>query len=343
MDVHYFSEVNFKRWMERLSQEAPLYHPKEITGNLFYQRFIPEEEVVLGEARTMEPLKAFFFSLNQRVATYPSPSRIKKDEGLRIFLGVKACDLQSLEILDEVFIDGEYKEPFYLKERRNTILISSDCTKPRDACFCNLVDLEPYPRKGFDLNLSSLKEGFLVEVGSEKGNELLLRYKEFFDRPSGEQIEEQKKNRNKSLNLLKVTNTSFKTKKSYQKIVKKNYDSPLWEEETEDCVECGLCTNICPTCHCYLLYDEKEKRVFNRMRMWDSCQYRGFARVAGGANPRPRLAERLRHRYLHKLDYFKETTGLYMCTGCGRCVEGCLGKIDMREVLKKLDDYVITS
>ena len=337
MDVHYLSEVNFRRWVERLSQEAPLYHPKEINGNPIYQKFTSEEEIILGEVRTIEPLKVYFFALNQKVATYPSPSRIKKGEGLRIFLGVKACDLQSLEILDKVFIEDEYKDPFYLEDRKNTILISSDCTKPAEACFCNLVDLEPYPRKGFDLNLSSLKEGFVVEVGSEKGKELVLRYKDLFDRPSGKQIEEQKKNRKKSSNLLKTSNTSFKTKKSYQKIVKKNYDVPLWEEVTKDCVECGLCTHICPTCHCYLLYDEKEKRAFNRMRMWDSCQYGGFARVAGGANPRARLAERLRHRYLHKLDYFKDNFGLYMCTGCGRCVEGCLGKIDMREVLKKLE------
>ncbi len=103
-------------------------------------------------------------------------------------------------------------------------------------------------------------------------------------------------------------------------------------------MECGLCTHICPSCHCYLLYDEKGKASsFERSRMWDTCQYRGFARVAGGANPRVSRAQRLRHRYLHKLDYFKDISGLYMCTGCGRCVEGCLGKIDMREVLKKLE------
>lgn len=337
MDVHYLSEVNFRRWVERLSQEVPLYHLKGINGNLFYQRFIPEEEVILGEVRTIEPVKVFFFSPDQRVATYPSPSRIKKVKP-GIILGVKACDLKSLEILDKVFIESEYKEPFYLEERKNTILISSDCTKPKEACFCNLMDLEPYPKRGFDLNISPLKRDFLVEVGSEKGKELFLRYEGFFDRPSEAQIEERSQNRKRSLNLLKATNISFKTKKTYQEIVKRNYDSPLWEEEAGDCVECGLCTNICPTCHCYLLYDEKDKRAFNRMRMWDSCQYRGFAQVAGGANPRARLAERLRHRYLHKFDYFKDIFGLDMCTGCGRCAEGCLGKIDMREVLKRLEE-----
>jgi NAD-dependent dihydropyrimidine dehydrogenase PreA subunit len=338
MDIHYLSGVNFKRWIARLSQQVPLYHPKSINGKIIYQRFISEEEVNLGEVRTVEPLKLFFFSLSRKVANYPSSAIMKKAKP-RIFLGAKACDLRALEILDKVFIESEYREPFYLDERKNTILIGSDCTKLTDVCFCNLLGFEPYPKKGFDLNLSPLQEGFLVEVGSEKGKELISCYKDFFDRPTKAGIEERKRKRKKCLDLLKTNTISFKTKESYQEIVQRNHDSPLWEKAAEDCVECGLCTHICPSCHCYLLYDEEKKTsFFERFRMWDSCQYKGFAQVAGGATPQPSRPARLRHRYLHKLDYFKTNFALYMCTGCGRCVEGCLGKIDMREVLKQLEE-----
>ncbi|HEC83419.1 MAG TPA: hypothetical protein ENI46_02895, partial [Firmicutes bacterium] len=46
--------------------------------------------------------------------------------------------------------------------------------------------------------------------------------------------------------------------------------------------------------------------------------------------------ERFRHRYYHKLDYFPKTYGFEACTGCGRCIVACPGKIDMRKVLKEV-------
>ena len=64
--------------------------------------------------------------------------------------------------------------------------------------------------------------------------------------------------------------------------------------------------------------------------------YKRFARVAGGANPRAHLWERLRNRFEKKFDFFPEVSGHYACTGCGRCFSGCLAKIDIRKVLKDL-------
>ena len=58
--------------------------------------------------------------------------------------------------------------------------------------------------------------------------------------------------------------------------------------------------------------------------------------MAGGANPRKKLMQRFRHRYIHKLDYFKDRYGVYACTGCGRCIDVCMGKIDMRKVISAL-------
>ena len=64
--------------------------------------------------------------------------------------------------------------------------------------------------------------------------------------------------------------------------------------------------------------------------------YKRFALVAGGANPRAHLQERLRNRFEKKFDYFPEVSGDYACTGCGRCFSGCPAKIDIRKILKEL-------
>jgi Fe-S oxidoreductase len=73
-----------------------------------------------------------------------------------------------------------------------------------------------------------------------------------------------------------------------------------------------------------------------RFRSWDSCLLKGFARVAGGANPRPQLANRLRNRFEKKFGYFPQTADLFACTGCGRCISACPAKIDIREIMKRL-------
>jgi ferredoxin len=59
--------------------------------------------------------------------------------------------------------------------------------------------------------------------------------------------------------------------------------------------------------------------------------------VAGGANSRPKLYERLQNRYHCKFDYSFDRLGRYTCVGCGRCIDGCAGNIDMRRIFVELE------
>jgi len=109
-----------------------------------------------------------------------------------------------------------------------------------------------------------------------------------------------------------------------------------WIDEAANCCGCGGCTNICPTCYCIILNDESTGKTFIKERSIDSCQVHGYARVAGGASPRLKMFERFRNRYLCKFNYMPSNFGLLGCTGCGRCIEVCAGKIEFREVLKRI-------
>ncbi len=343
MVMHFINFRNFNTLLKKLLKENVIYAPMQIEENLYWQRLSPDglENIVYGQIRTVEPLKPFLFHLKETVASYPTAkAKSKKTPPKTIIVGAKACDLRALAVLDDVFKEGDFKDLFYIANRENTLIISSDCSSCGETCFCCLVDLTPYPATGFDLNLSRIADGFVLEVGSSRGEQLIKENEFVFQEASSHMVKERDDVRAEVLNQVKKQNEEYDVGKSYQEIVKNNFQSEVWKTEAEKCVECAACNQVCPTCYCFLLYDQasgaEQTAGYEKVRVWDACQYPKFSQVAGGANPRKRRAERLRHRYAHKFDYFLENFDIVACTGCGRCIQACPGKIDMREVLSKI-------
>ncbi len=337
METYFISKTNFEALLREISQKFPFYAPRKKGDFLFYERIKPDslENITLGEIRPIQPLKSFLIPPRRKVGEYFASNLASSSEE-KIILGAKTCDLESLRILDNVYANGDFKDPFYIEERGNIILISSDCTRAQDTCFCSLLDLTPYPKEGFDLNLSLVEGGFVLEVGSEKGKKIVEENKELMEEAGEEQLSQREKRRQDVLNEVKEINKDFDSERSFREIIKDSFNSPVWEEAVEKCVDCGGCNHICPTCRCFLLFDEKGKKGFSRTSLWDACLYTGFARVAAGANPRIKLSQRFANRLLCKFGFFPENLGLDACTGCGRCISVCIGKIDMREVVRDL-------
>jgi len=152
---------------------------------LFFERISEEnvEKAIIDTKRAIQPLKSFFIPPQRKVSEYFSFSSGQEQEE-RIILGVKSCDLRALRVSDSVYsgeeFGKEYKDPFYIQAREKTTLISCDCLSPDDHCFCTLVGVNPFPEEGFDLNLSSIEDGFVVQVGSEKGEKLVKKNDNLF-------------------------------------------------------------------------------------------------------------------------------------------------------------------
>jgi ferredoxin len=326
---------------EALVKDNPLLFPVRRGDNLVLassERVPVSEAIPDGEIRTVDPLKALFFMGREKVAEgFEQGAPSGRPEPF-CALSAKACDLRGFRILDKVFLDPEFGDPTYRDLRSRSLIISSDCTSPAETCFCTAIGTMPWAEEGFDLNLSPVDGGFLVEDGSDRGREILAKHAQFFSEPSGEQIDQRTRNREsaaaKVRELVRASGTP--DSKTLEGRVMKCYESKMWEEEASTCVECGACNTVCPTCHCFLLYDQNGPSGPARFRVWDSCLIKDFARVAGGANPRKSLWMRLRNRFEKKFDFFPKVTGLYACTGCGRCISACPGRIDIRKVLRRL-------
>jgi sulfhydrogenase subunit beta (sulfur reductase) len=298
---------------------------------------IPRERACasIGEVRPCEPLKAFYFRARERVASGFSNAVPEASEKPICIIGVKACDLKGFEVLDSVFLDDERPDPLYRRHREENLVISSDCPRPIDTCFCMALHTGPFPRQGFDINLSEIAGGFVVEAGSTRGETLMESTAPRPREATQQEMDERERLRRQAEEKVRgnIQEHRIPAQELLEGAFEQSWESGLWGQEASTCVECGACNTICPTCHCFLLSDQKKDDEAARFRIWDSCLIKDFAKVAGGANPRPQLWMRLRNRFEKKFDFFPKTRSLYACTGCGRCISACPGRIDIRRIL----------
>lgn len=343
--IYYVESAELNVFFNRLKKNYRVFSPavKEPKGkevDYYYQNTPEGTSLTYNSYRIIEPLKAFFTYPCEKVTDYFTLEKDITDLADKtVIFGVKSCDIAGHKIQDFVFLEGVEVDALYRLRRENTIFISSDCIDFKEVCHCLAWDILPHPTEGFDLNLSPLNDGYLVEVNSQKGAELVREFKEFFILAKDAQVAARKVKRDNFIGRLKkhIAPQGLVSKDTAQRLVKEGYGLDTWKQFMLTCVECGGCNLICDTCHCFLLSDARaSERQNKKLRTWDACLYPNYARVAGGANPLKARAQRLRNRFMKKFDFFVDNLGMPACCGCGRCIEVCPGKIDIREVLKDL-------
>jgi NAD(P)H-flavin reductase/Pyruvate/2-oxoacid:ferredoxin oxidoreductase delta subunit len=244
------------------------------------------------------------------------------------FLGVRACELAALRVQDRVLSDGPFTDADYAARRSSAIVVAVQCTHPASACFCTSMGTGPEVRDGFDLALTELENGFLVEEGSPVGVELLARLPV---RPA------ERAEREDALVAVETARSSMGHAVAASGLPGRlldQLDSPRWAEVAERCLSCTNCTLVCPTCFCTSVDQRSDLTGADTIteRRWDSCFSDGFARVAGG-DFRPQVRDRYRQWLTHKFATWVDQFGTSGCVGCGRCIAWCPAAIDVREEL----------
>ncbi len=324
------SKENFWQILSRMAEKADVYVPYQKGERLSLELFDRERTASMefGQIRQTQPVKTFLTAARKDLGA-------ANGQRQTVVVGLKACDLKSLVIQDHAFASGPAPDPFYTENRKKLTIIASDCTKARETCFCLAMEAKPYPEKEFDWSLSISGEAFVVQVASQKGEKLFAEFKELFTDATDTDFYLREENRKKVTAQVRdfIQKRGTPDTAKIAGTVQQNFESPIWKDQYATCVECGACNLVCPTCHCFLLFDDKADGRPKRFMEWDACLYRRFARVAGGANPRKQLWSRLRNRFEKKFDFFPKVAKVTACTGCGRCIEACPGNIDIREVL----------
>lgn len=184
----------------------------------------------------------------------------------------------------------------------------------------------PRCRQGFDLALTELEEGFLVEVATAAGEEILqeLESEQVSDAQESEAASAQQQ-------AVDQIEREFDTT-DIRDLLLSNLEHPQWDDVAERCLSCTNCTMVCPTCFCSSVEEVSDlsgERV-ERQRVWDSCFNVEFSYMNGGL-VRNNVRSRYRQWLTHKLASWIDQFGTSGCVGCGRCITWCPVGIDLTE------------
>ncbi|MFH1173705.1 MAG: 4Fe-4S dicluster domain-containing protein [archaeon] len=323
MTAYRQDKETFGKFMLALLKNSKVYAPLNKDVVRFSQLTNEDIPNIYLEKNAYFPLKEYFFRHQQTLFTFKKNDLqpIIEEEPARVFFGVRKCDLNAIHHQDMVFLQ-DAKDPYYAAARKNVLLFGYHCDEaPSPHCFCgslNLVDC-------YDLMFYDKGDYFLIEVGSEKGQDIVDKHASFF--VQGRKVTQEEKQIRNADRLLKHDISAL-------------YDHPDWQKGVKLCLSCAACTALCPTCYCFDIHDElstKDPTAGERIRQWSSCQLPEFTKVAGNHIFRQDRAQRFKHRIYHQLDYFKQKYGIQLCVGCGRCIEGCPTRIDFVQIINEMN------
>jgi ferredoxin len=189
----------------------------------------------------------------------------------------------------------------------------------------------PRADAGYDLALTEILDGehrFLVEVGSERGAEVLDRLPRRPAEPAdlhaaAAAVDAAADRMGRQLDATDLHG-----------LLARNLEHPRWDEVADRCLTCGNCTMVCPTCFCTSVEDHTDLAGDHaeRVRLWDSCYSVEHSYIHGGSI-RPSGRSRYRQWLTHKFGTWHDQFGESGCIGCGRCITWCPVGIDVTEEL----------
>ena len=324
-------------FLERLVRERQVFAPVRKGEVILIREIDSPSQVILAYRNAKESPKSALFPQREalfRYRTEKGKAEVDVPAGAakgRVLFGIRPCDARGLLLLDKVF-GGGCGDPYYMEKRRDTVVVSLGCADPNPSCFCLTMGGGPCSAEGSDLLLLDLGDFHLAEAVNEKGAALLED--QAFEQSDEESLSLAEKIRKQAEACMQPV----AKKENLEQDLERLFNDPVWKDLAESCLSCGICTYLCPTCHCFDLCDEASGQAGERIRVWDSCQFPLFTQQASGFNPRPTVKERFRQRVMHKLSYLPKSQAMTGCVGCGRCVTDCPVNLDIREVMVSLSE-----
>ena len=323
------SRSNLIAWLDGLIEQYKVIAPRMVEDELLYRPVASSGEVVLDFERTALSPKTFFLPDTQAILEVEKRGdEVELSEPVmlreQVVFGLRPCDARGLRSLDALLLDRPPADSYYAERREKTTLVGLACPQLWDDCFCTSLGSGPDDVSDVDLMLYEGEgdTGYWVLGVTEKGMGLL----EGLELTETDRVAPESDASGEVVPVLPPEEWGAR------------FDDAYWQRLADRCLSCHACTYVCPTCRCFDVRDEKMASGpgyahIQRLRAWDSCLAVAYRRIAGGHNPRPSKAQRLRNRYYCKFCYSPLDFDTVACVGCGRCIDACPVGIDIAEML----------
>lgn len=355
------------RFLARLAADSSLVAPVEVEGEVVFLPVSDPAQVAHAYVNSLVPPREYLLPSAERLLEYRvengvpvlAPEGPDTPAPALVIYGIRSCDVAGFAYLErwfsgEVFGRPDTADGPFMRRREAITLVSVVCQQPGPTCACVCCKGGPALEHGYDWQLVELAEGWLVEIGSERGAKLAERFADLLGPPPGAAAAERESRVRATIGRFGEHSMHRVPTMAATRVISSGHvEGPFWKIVGDRCFECGGCAFVCPTCWCFNVadiadpgdapFEERAEGVhpvvpggalavgqdghWERVRLRDCCNLAGFIRQAGGGYPRLTCGERCVTRFFHKLSQqFHERMGAPGCTGCGRCAQVCLGE-----------------
>ena len=340
--MYKIAKENLSALFQSIAENQELYLPVEVSGQVNFKAWTQDANVSLETLKTVKSPKDAFFPQSENLYTVQREGKklsiepqALKEQNFVVF-GMKACDIQGVKVLDNVFLSDPI-DSFYAARREHGTIVAMACHEPEESCFCKAFGID-CAEPAADVATWMVEGELYWKALTEKGEALTKAVESLLveaDGADAEKLEAEKNAIHTIVEKLPYSNLSLEGWNG--DALTEKFNSPVWEELYKPCLACGTCTFVCPTCQCYDIKDYDTGHGVKRFRCWDSCMYSDFTMMAHGNNRTSQL-QRFRQRFMHKLVYYPaNNNGMYSCVGCGRCVEKCPASLNIVKVIKAFE------
>ncbi len=327
MKTYFLPDSDLTGFVQSIMAKWPVTAPVANKSRFVFDELTSAEELRLDYDTTILPPKKVMFPAKQDLIHFDSEGfHATLNPREQVLLGVHPHDIKGIAMSD-IFYEDRQADSNYLANRRATIIIGTSVQTHYKHAFFGSINVDK-PAEGHDAFMTKIDGGYVFEAVTDRGDEIAKLGS--LSEASEAQVEAAAAANQAAMESCpeKLSGTSAEI----QEKVRGSFKSPIWEESAKDCLSCGSCNIVCPTCYCFDVQDEWNVDGVSgtRSRLWDACLTSEFSEVTaqgGHENFREDRAARYRHRFMRKAAYLNEQLGGPACTGCGRCSGACTADI----------------
>ena len=258
--MYKIAKENLSALFQSIAENQELYLPVEVSGQVNFKAWTQDANVSLETLKTVKSPKDAFFPQSENLYTVQREGKklsiepqALKEQNFVVF-GMKACDIQGVKVLDNVFLSDPI-DSFYAARREHGTIVAMACHEPEESCFCKAFGID-CAEPAADVATWMVEGELYWKALTEKGEALTKAVESLLveaDGADAEKLEAEKNAIHTIVEKLPYSNLSLEGWNG--DALTEKFNSPVWEELYKPCLACGTCTFVCPTCQCYDIKD----------------------------------------------------------------------------------------